>query len=80
MDKLIDAWRALGPVGPCALLFLAGLLLVAGYFFKWQWLYPRDRANYKTGKVRRGMTVMCGFVLIVCGIVFYIFRDSMHWQ
>lgn len=81
MDSLAEFWRTLGPAGPCAVLFLIGCLLIVGFFCNWKWLYPSHRTvrNYHPG-IRRVLVLVGGIVLIVCSIVFYIFRDSMYWK
>lgn len=75
-----EFWKSLGPVGPCAALFVIGVLLILGIAFNWKWLYPSSRKypNYKPG-IHRVLTLVIGIILVICSIFFYIIRDSLYW-
>lgn len=68
------------PFERCLLIFSVGCLLVLGYIFNWKWLYPSHHTvrNYNPG-IRRILMLLGGILLMVCSIVFYIFRESMNW-
>lgn len=80
-DKISETWKTLGPLGPCAVLFLGGCLLIAGFLFNWRWLYPSRHtvANYSPG-LRRALVLITGIICIACSILFYIFRDTLYWN
>ncbi|MDR0648432.1 MAG: immunity 17 family protein [Synergistaceae bacterium] len=61
-------------------MFLGGCLLISGFIFNWKWLYPSRRSvrNYDPG-IRRLLVLVTGIILIICSVVFYVFRDLMYW-
>jgi hypothetical protein len=81
LNDINGFWKSLGPIGPCAVLFLAGCLLIVGFIFNWSWLYP---SRYPVGefsrRVRRALVLIIGIICIICSIVFYIFRDKLYWN
>jgi hypothetical protein len=78
---IVEAWDALGPLGPCLVLFLGGCVLTAGFFFNWTWLSPgkSPTRNLDSTRQRRFM-LLTGILLIVCSVVFFTFRDRMYWN
>ncbi|MDR2764004.1 MAG: immunity 17 family protein [Tannerella sp.] len=68
-------------MGPCAVLFLGGCLLILGFIFNWRWLYPSRHTvrNYSPG-IRRTLVLITGIICIICSIVFYIFRANLYWH
>jgi len=81
MDSLVELWRSLGPLGPCAVLFFLGCLLITGFVLNWKWLYPSKKTvrNYNPG-INRPLLLITGVLLLGCSIFFYMFRDLLHWQ
>ena len=71
----------LDPFERCLAIFSLGCLLVLGYIFNWEWLYPSHHTvrNYHSG-IRRPLVLISGVLLMLCSILFYIYRDSMIWQ
>jgi hypothetical protein len=75
-----ELWVSSGALGPCLVLFAGGVLLIAGVFFNWRWLYPsRSVASNHDAAIRRGLTFITGVSLIICSVVFYIFKDRLYW-
>ncbi|MDR2443808.1 MAG: immunity 17 family protein [Deltaproteobacteria bacterium] len=68
-------------MGPCAVLFLGGCLLILGFIFNWRWLYPSRHAvrNFSPG-IRRALVLVTGIICIICSILFYIFRANVYWH
>jgi hypothetical protein len=81
LDRIIRGWKSLGPLGPCAALFLGGCLFITGFVFDWKWLYPSryPMRNYSP-RIRRAIVLATGVILIVCSFVFYIYRDILYWH
>ncbi|MDR2766901.1 MAG: immunity 17 family protein [Treponema sp.] len=79
VGKISGYWRALGPIGPCAVLFLGGCLLILGFIFNWRWLYPgRYTVRNFSPEIRRALVLVIGIICIICSIVFFIFRDKLY--
>jgi hypothetical protein len=72
---------SLGPAGVCSLLAAAGAAFILGFVFDWRFLYPRhiDGVRYKTGFFYRIYPLIVGISLILCGVLFYIYRDLVNW-
>lgn len=81
LNELSEYWQTVGPAGRCAVLFLFGCLLIVGYLFNWKWLDPSHKVsrNYFPG-IRRTLILVAGILCIICSIVFYIFKDELHWS
>jgi hypothetical protein len=79
-SEISEYWQTLGPMGPCAVLFLGGCLLILGFIFNWRWLYPSryTARNFSPG-IRRVLVLVTGIICIICSIVFYIFRINVYW-
>ena len=80
MEFVQEFWYALGPLGPCLIIFATGCLMVLGFIFKWEWIYPghiyvRDCSS----TTLRILTLLGGIVLMICSVIFYAFRDSYTW-
>lgn len=80
MELLKEFWHSLGPLGPCLLIFSMGLSMVLGFIFKWEWIYPSHALvrDYSTW-VLRAFTLIGGIILMICSIIFYMFRDYYNW-
>jgi len=76
---LVEWWKSLGPVGPCAVLFLIGVILLLSLVFNWKWLYPKKTHNYNATS-RRILVLVAGILCIICSGLFYYYRDIMHWN
>jgi hypothetical protein len=80
MNKISEYWGALGPVAPCVVLFLGGWVLILGFLFDWQWLYPGHyTVRWLPPRILRVMVLLIGIICIACSVVFYVFREELYW-
>lgn len=81
LNQLKEIWGSLGPIGPCVVLFLGGVILISGLIFNWNWLFPSHThaRNYYAGAPRM-LVLVTGIILILCSVIFYVYRDVVHWQ
>ena len=81
VDSLKNFWNSLGPLGPCIALFLTGCLMILGFIFNWRWLYPGDwMVRDLSPSKRRALLLIGGIIVIICSIIFYVFRNSLTWN
>ncbi|MDR3258573.1 MAG: immunity 17 family protein [Fusobacteriaceae bacterium] len=81
IDNLKEILNSFGPIKNCVVLFIFGVILICGYIFNWKWLYPSRRTviNYNPG-IRRILVLITGIILIVCSIIFFIYRNKLNWN
>ena len=76
-DTLNALWQSLGILGPCAVIFIIGCLMILNFVFNSS--KNSSNRNYNSSTMNRIFPLLSGIILILCSIIFYLFSNSLTW-